>query len=398
MRGYRVAVLSAVFASSLFGTAWADDSNRFDLEATLNETYDSNVAQSGAAAAAQRGITPQDTIFEPIVAGGLTLPIGLQSLFVKGSLAYDFYSKNPELNGGAGHVEGGFDARLRDCKAKLTGGYSDQRTSLQDLTVAVTRNIEDTESIRLDGACGRTIGFGPTLSVVQQWSNNSATSLFASDFRSVTATAGIAYRRPTFGELSLFGSYGETDFPNRGLLMGPATIQDGYRNYSVGLRYDRRLGARIEGTIRIAYTTLDPYVAGVAGYEGIDYSADVSLRVSERLQAHVTVGQAPIPTIVSNATYSLESHYSAEADYTIGPKLSLKLIGSETNDRYSGAALVTGLDIQRESVGTISGALRFQLSRRFALQINGSHQVRSANITIYNFTDDRVGLAFSAVI
>jgi hypothetical protein len=398
MRNNTVAALSAVFSACLVGAAWADEPSRFNLQATANETYDSNVAQSGAAAAAQRGITPADTIFAPFLAAGLTLPLGRQSLFLKGSVGYSLYSKNTVLNSGAVNVEGGFAARVRDCKATLTGSYSNQRTSLQDLVVTVTRNIADTELVRLDGECGGPIGLGPTLSVVQQWSNNSAPSLFASDFRSVTATAGIAYRRPSFGELSLVGSYGQTDFPNRGLLVGPATTQDGFRDYSIGVRYERKLGARIEGTVRIAYTTLVPYAAGVAGYGGIEYSGDVSLRVSSRLQAHFSLGQAPIPTIVSNSTYSLERHYSAEADYTIGPKLSLRLSGSETTDRYNGAAVVSGVDIQRESAGTVSGAVRFKLSRRFAIELDGAHQVRSADVAIYNYTDDRVGLAFSAAI
>jgi hypothetical protein len=398
MRGSAIAAVFAVFASCLCGEARADDTDRFSLQATARETYDSNVAQSGAAAAAQRGITPQDTIFSPFVAGGLTLPLGRQSLFLKGSVGYSLYSKDSVLNSGDVNVEGGFDARFRSCEAKLTGGYSYQRTSLQDLAVTVTRNIADTESIRVDGDCGGQIGLGPTLSVVQQWSSNSARSLFPSDYRSITATAGIAYRRPAFGELSLIGSYGQTDFPNRALLAGPATTQDGYRNYSVGVRYVRRLGARIEGTVRIAFTTLEPYVAGVAGYSGLDSSADISLHVSSRLQAHFSFGQAPIPTIVSHATFSLERHYSAEADYTIGPKLSLKLTGSETNDRFSGDALVSGLDIQRESIGTVSGDLRYQLNRRFAFQLDVTHQVRSADVSIYDYTDDRVGLSISAAI
>ena len=399
MRGSAIAVLSTVFVFSLCGSARADgDTSRFNLEATLSETYDSNVAQSGAAVAAQRDIRPEDTISQPTVVGGLTLPLGLQSLFLKGSVGYAFYSRNTVLDSGLVDVQGGFDGRVRDCKAKLTGEYNYSRTNLGDLTAAVTRNIANTESLRLEGGCGAEIGFGPTMSVVQQWSSNSATSLFSSDYRSVTATAGIAYRRPDFGELSLIGSYGQTNFPNRTVMAGPDTIQDGYRDYSVGVQYDRKLGARIEGTIKVAYTTLDPYSAGAPGYRGIDYTGDLSLRVSSRLQAHVSVGQTPIPTVVSNSTYSLETHYSAAVDYAIGPRFSLTLTGSEVNDRYNGTGLVTGLDIRRQNLVTESASLRWEMSRRFALQLNGSHEVRDTDISIYNFTDDRVGIELSASI
>jgi hypothetical protein len=68
------------------------------------------------------------------------------------------------------------------------------------------------------------------------------------------------------------------------------------------------------------------------------------------------------------------------------------------NDSYNGTGLVTGLDIRRQNLVTESASLRWEMSRRFALQLNGSHEVRDTDISIYNFTDDRVGLEFSASI
>ncbi len=398
MRHKTATLLGAVCVSAIGGSALADDPQRITVQAAVAETYDSNVAESGAAAAAARDISPEDAIFQPQITADVTLPFGRQDVFLKGLLSYDSYARNSVLNSGAINLQGGFDGRFRDCKATLTGDFDDHRTSLQNLNVTVVRNIEETESIRLDGDCGREIGLGPTISVIQQWSGNSAPQLITSDFRSLTATAGIAYRRPSIGELSLVGSYNQTDFPNRGLLIGPASTQDGYRDYSVEMRYNRRLGARLEGSISIGYTVLDPYVASVAGYGGLEYKADLSVRVSSRLQAKVSLAQAPIPTIISNSTYTIEKSYSAEADYAIGPRLSLKLSGSDRSDHYQGAALVSGVDIQRESFVTVSGAAHLQLGRRLAVELQGEHEIRSADVAIYNFTDDRVTLSISAAI
>lgn len=398
MRRNVLAILIAAGASGLCGSALADEPGGLKIQLSDSEIYDSNVAQSSAAAAAARGINPEDAISEPQATANVTLPLGLQALFLKGAVGYDFYSRNSTLDGGTVDVQGGFAGRLRNCKATIAGEFNDQRTSLQDLNVALVRNIVETESIRLDGGCGGEIGFGPTLSVVQQWAGNSAPSLLASNFDTTTVTAGIAYRRPAFGELSLIGVYTETDFPNRGLAVGPGTIQDGYRNYSAGVRYDRKLGARIEGTITITYSTLDPNDSAVAGRSGLDYRADISFRVSSRLQTHFILAEGVIPTIVSNSTYTVEGSYSADATYAIGPKLSLKLMANEQQDHYEGAGILPGVDIQRENSGTFSGSLNYQLNRRIAIQLLGSHQVRNADVPIYSFTDDRLGLSISAAI
>jgi Putative beta-barrel porin 2 len=398
MRRKTILVLAAIGASASCGSAFADDASKLHIVVTANETYDSNVAQSDAAAARARGIEPSDTLFAPLVAADLTLPFGLQSFFLKSSLGYDFYSRNRVLNSGTVDVDGGFAGRFRDCKAKLSGEYINQRTDLGQLALTVTRNIENTESIRLEAGCGREIGFGPTLTLAQQWSGNSAVQLFQSDFRSTVVAGGVAYRRPSFGELSLVGTYGQTTFPDRELGVGASAIQDGYRDYSIEVQYDRRLGARVEGTLKVGYTSLTPFAQGVAGYNGLDYKGDIALHVSSRLEAHLSAEQAIIPTNVSNSTYTLEKSYSGEVDYTVSGKLSLRVSGSDRTDRYSGAALVSGLDVQRQGIWIVSGTASYRLSRRFAVELRGEHQVSSADLAPYNFTDNRISLSISGKI
>jgi hypothetical protein len=385
-------------ASAVGGAALADEPRHVTITATANTTYDSNVAASDAATAAQRGIIPQDWIFDPGIGLDINEPIGRQAVFLKGSLGYEFHARNPQLNSQSIDLQGGVIGRTHSCEATLGGEYANARTSLQDLNVAVTRNIQDTETIRLDGRCGGRIGFGPTFSVSRQWTNNSAEPLRASDFDTFTVSAGIAYRRPSLGEIALLGSYSQTDFPDRDLAPGPASIQDGYRNYSVGVRFDRRLGARIQGTLQLSYAVLNPYVQSVEGFNGVDVRADISVRVSGRLTTHFGVVNGPEPTIVSNATYSLNTAYTAEADYQVNPRWTLKLAGADTMDHYKGALIVPGTDIQSESYWTITGTSHFQLSRRFAVELWASHQERNADINIYDYSDNRVGLSLSAAI
>jgi hypothetical protein len=387
-----------ISASAVGEAALADEPQGASVKVVTASTYDSNVADSSAAGAALRGIRPEDWIFQPTVDAEIALPVSRQQLFVKGSAGYAFYAHNSQLNGQTIDVQGGLNAHLRDCRLTFAGEWSEEQTKLQDLSVAVNRNIEDTDTIRLEGDCGGPVGFGPSASIVREWSNNSAQQLVASDYRTITATAGIDYRRPTLGSVSLFGSYVQTDLPNRTVAIGPVSASDGYRYYSVGAGFDHRLGGRIESSLRIAYVTLEPYAHSVPGYSGVDLHADVSIRVSGRLNGRLSVVQEPLPTIVSNSTYTLSDSYTVEADYAMSSKVNLKIVASYATNDYSGVALIPGVDIQHEAIWTVTCRSRYQVSRRLSVELWAAYGSRNTDVLLYDYNDNRVGLSLTATI
>jgi hypothetical protein len=269
----------------------------------------------------------------------------------------------------------------------------DARTDLAQLAATVTRNIEDTETIGVSAECGRKVGFGPSFSITQRWSSNSAAQLFQSDSRSTTANFGIAYRRPQFGELELLGSVEQTGFPNRQLQVGQAAAQDGYREYSVGVLYDRRLGARTEGTFEVGYLTLEPRLPGVEDYHGPYYKMDVSFRISSRVQAQLQAQRSTNPTNVSDATYDLRDLFSGAVDYVVTPKLKLHVSGSETSDVYNGGGFVSGVTVRNQTTRVFTVSSHYQLSRRAAVDLWFTQEVGRADIESYDYTDNRVGLS-----
>jgi hypothetical protein len=380
------------------GPALAADDNRVDIQAVVTETYDSNVAASDAGIAAERDVTPQDSIFAPSVAIDLLLPVSRQALFLKGSVGYDFYANNHDLSNGQVDLQGGIRGQVASCKGALTDDYNYAQSSLQDLPVAVTRNSESSETIGLNASCGGQVGFAPTLAVSQSWSDNSSSELVTSNFTDLSLQTGLAYRQPRFGELSGYFSYVQTNFPDRELLVGPASIQDGYKVYGVGVQYDRHFGARIEGTIKVAYTSLRPDAASVAGYNGVTFDADVTFRFSRLLQAKLMLDRSVDPTIRPDVTYALENSYGLEVDYALGRKL--KLVGSATgsSDSYHGANLIPGVDIASETDWEVHGAVTYQLNRRIGFELDADHQVRDANIAAFSYADTRVGLSIKVAI
>jgi hypothetical protein len=287
--------------------------------------------------------------------------------------------------------------QIARCKGTLTDDFKYAQTDLQYLPIAVTKNTERDESIGLDGSCGGQVGLVPTLAVSEDWTDNSSAELFTSDYQALNLRTGLAYRAPRFGELSAFFSYDQTDFPNRDLLVGPATIQDGYKVYGAGVRYDHRLGARIEGTLTVSYSDLRPDDATVQGYAGVTFDADVTMRFSRLLQAKLTLERAVNPTIWPGITYAVDNSYALEADYTPG---RLKFVAgvSGGSNQYHGADLIPNVDISSESLWSVRGSVAYQLNRRIGLELDASHEARDANVAEFSYPDTRVALSLKAGI
>jgi len=380
------------------GPALAADDNRINIQAVVTETYDSNVAASDAAAAAERGITPSDWIFDPSIAVDLLLPISRQAVFLKGSVGYDFYADNHILDNGAIDLQGGLKGQISTCRGTITDDFKYAQTELQYLPIAITKNTERDESIGLDGSCGGQVGIVPTLSVSEDWTDNSASELITSDYQALNLMTGLAYRAPRFGELSTYFSYDQTDFPSRDLLVGPATIQDGYKEYGIGVKYDRRLGARIEGTVSVSYSDLRPDDATVQGFEGVTFDADVTMRFSRLLQGKLTLERGVDPTIWPGVTYELENSYGLEADYTPGRKLKFSAGVSGGSNQYHGADLTPGVDISGESFWSVRGSVSYQVNRRFGLELDATHMARDANVPEFSYPDNQVALSLKAGI
>lgn len=396
-RVYLVAC-GSIATLALCEPALAADDNRIDIQAVAAETYDSNIAESDAAVAAERGLTPADWTFAPSIAVDLLLPISRQAVFLKGSVGYDFHADNRILNNGDIDLQGGLKGEVARCRGTLTDDFKYAQTELQYLTLAVTKNTETDETIGLDGSCGGQVGFVPTLSVSEHWTNNSSPELLTSDYRDLNLRTGLAYRRPLFGELSTYFSYDQADFPNRDLLVGPGSIQDGYKVYGVGVQYDRRFGARIEGTVRMSYVDLRPDDATVQGFTGVTFGADVSMRVSRLLQAKLTLQRGVDPTIWPGVTYAVENSYGLEADYAPGRKLKFVAGVAGGSNQYHGADLIPNVDIANETYWSVRGGVTYQLNRRFGLGLDATHEARDANLPEFSYTDTRVAFSLKAGI
>ena len=369
-------------------------SSHYNLDASLKEEYQSNVAGGGAAVAALRGLKQSDYVLSPTLLVDIFRPIGRESIFLTGSTAYNFYERNHILSRENFNLSGGVNGQLSLCRATLSGAYARRQNDLQDITRTAIHDTYQQTSVGLNGACGRSVGFSPNFSITQTWSNNSLSQLQSSDYKTLGGTGGVSYQRPTFGNLSLFGQYQSTEFTNRILFFNLSPQHDGFDTYGGGVSYVRQLGARIQGSVSLSYTSVKPF-AGSASFNGPTYGADVTFRASSRLMLHGSVTRDVQPSNVFDATYFLETKGLVEADYHLGSRLDVDVAASETDRTFKGPALVKGVDLRNDTQKSIYATVTYTL-RKLYVALDLRNDQRTANVAGLSYPDNRIGVTAGA--
>ena len=317
-----------------------DSSRHVTVDVIGDLIYDSNVARGDTAVANARHVSNSDEIFTPTVAIDAYAPIGREAVFLHGNFGYDFYRVNTFLNRERVDLHGGGIARLGPCRETVTGDFNRQQSDLEDLVLAVTKNVADTESVGFNAVCGRQVGLAPFFGVSQVWHDNSNPIARSEDYETFGVNWGLAYNRPALGSLQLFGNYNSTAFPDSELALGGPAIHSGYHLIAGGVEFDRRLGARIQTTVSVSYTSLSPYFSGglnpllgaeaTKGFNGLTYSADVSFRVPGRLSTRVRYTRATLPSTVLGASFTLDNLLLGDIQYRLGPRISLSAASAGT--------------------------------------------------------------------
>jgi hypothetical protein len=362
----------------------------FSASLTAADTYDSNVARSDAQIAALRHLTLSDQLFQPAATVDLVAPIDRQAVFFDGTLGYDYYQRNRVLNRQRVNVDGGVRGQVRTCTATLGGSYSQRQNSLEDITLALIKDTLTDTGVNFSATCKAQIGFSPFITASQDWETNSSTAIVSSNYRTTSANAGVAYAQPLIGEISVYGGYTKSLFPNREVPVGVTAEQDGYQIYTGGVRYDRKLGARIEGTVAFAYTSLKPNTNQTAPFKGATYQADVTYTPSGRLSLDVHASRAAQPTPLSNTAYNIQQLYSATANYRVGARGLFSLGVSDNVEDLRGALLLAGFNITHETTDSVYATGTYTLNRRLTLVMDVREEDRRANLSAFSYDDTRV--------
>jgi hypothetical protein len=266
-------------------------------------------------------------------------------------------------------------------------------TEVDDPVLVTTiENIQEAKRVETGLTCARGSGLGIALSASKEWVDNDLATFAQNDSETLSYMAAVTYGRPALGVLSVFVSHETTEYPDR-------PITSGYDLNSFGATFERKLGARIEGSITAAYTTIDfgnqlPF--GDSKQTGATYSASLSYRASSRMRLHGSFDRAVTPSVSLGRSYDISEGYRLGGDYDIGSRLNLSVGGAHIEREAGGGFTVLPLSLTESTTKTIFAALRYKQSERLSFTLSAAHEERTTNAPQFDYTSDRIGITAGA--
>jgi hypothetical protein len=356
----------------------------------LDLLYDSNMARSSPELAEERGLHQSDFRASPGLAIDLEKPFGNQSLFLTGDVGYDFYGRNHRLDSAHVLLDGGINYRFSRCTGALSGNLRIRQSQLEEfLDAGPVKNIEYFRKVGLSARCGGPIGLVPFASVARSWGSNSSSLRDFADYTMNEASGGIAYTRPTFGELSVVATVRKSKYSHREGL----DLSKGYKVFSIGGRYSRDIGSRLKGSVGVFRTTVDPG-SGFQKFSGVTTDASLDALLGASLQAHFSWTRDIEPVTLGLGSYEVDNRLDLTTNYALSPRLSFGAGGGLVRRRVQGDAVFAVAQIDNERRWYAFSSLTYHRSARTAIGLQFRHEERRADPSIFNYNSTSVGLNF----
>lgn len=389
-----VCVSFAVLVAAGSAHAQTAPGRRIDVAVTGGVTFDDNVARASEQRARQTGLVAEDLVFRPAVSVDVFLPLGGQSLALRGSAGYDIHARNTRLDRERVQLGSTLGLRFGRCDGSVNGVFRRQQTDLSNLAFGnpflvgnQVRNTETFTTVTGSLACGSRIGFRPTGSVTQSFGRNSNNFYRFSNFDSTSVTAGVEYSGPGFGTLTVYGGYTNSNYPNRRFLLGPG--RDGFETKTISARLQRQIGARLSGSIEGGYTDVSSKRAGSRGFSGLTASADLVARVNDRLQVSGALARQVNASNVLGAEYVISRLISLGASYAVSERMTVDA-GAAWNARdLRGSPLLAIPTIGDDRTSTIHAGVRYGFPRRLQLSVRAERARRNADFDVFDYTSNR---------
>lgn len=376
------------------------DPNRPKITLSAQARYDSNVSGTTAAQAASLGVSRSDEHVNLNAALNLDRRMGIFDASLVGYVGYNIYARNTRLSREKIGLNGALLANLSRCQINLTSSLDRGQSDLGDIVIvtgAASANVQNVETKVRYGAevgCGGAIGLRPGFGIVRSTGTNSASIRKFSNFNRMDYTASLRYAQPVFGELWLIGTLSDADNPNRPRV---GSAVDGYKSTVIGVRFERKLGASLKGSVQVNYDRLTPR-RNVTPFSGITYEANLTATFGDRLQLAAVVSRDTSPALQSDAVYSVIEIYGLDATFAATDRLSFGLGGSYRKSRYPGAGALGGVPLNNNKRKSLTANVTYRASDRLRFAIDGIYTTRDADGTLFDSDNTGVGISASLAL
>ncbi|OQW46349.1 MAG: hypothetical protein A4S16_10905 [Proteobacteria bacterium SG_bin6] len=393
--------IAALTPNNITGVSNGAVPRAIDIRAGSDVIYDSNLARANAGGAAARGLVREDARFTPRVSANITLPKGRWVFALNALAGYDFYIRNTQLNRERVYFLGQAGGQFSICDIGSQVGYARRQNDLLDLAIipgdtrASTVNVQDTVRVGGNLACGRGL-LRPNSYVEYRSSSNSTAARQIADVDAVIYGGGLTYTSPKLGSISAFVGRVDFNFPNRGGVL--AAVQSfGASQY--GLRFDRRLGGRLQLSGQVFYTDVDNIAGLGSRFNGVNWELAATLRTGSRGLLSFNTARRLDPSAAFNLRLGEISLYQLRFDYALSPLLQATLSAQRrTRNFQSDPAFPRLVLLTDDTLSQISAGLVYNYRQRLRLTTSASYVERNASATLYNFRAARVSVGASITL
>jgi len=375
-------------------------SDRQLLEFFASETYNSNVAETDAAVAAERGLKLSDEITTVGFNATMIQTLGVQRFFIKGDFGYDWYARNHVLDTAHADFMGGDTVRFGDCSATVQGDYFRGRTDTPLLPNESVENVRSTGSVGGSATCGHQYGFAPNVSVSERWNSNTARIYDDANSRVFTTAGGLDFRTPTLGSLGLYGEYDSISYENSFVTAGGNVYRDGFDVYTAGLKYSKQLTPAIGTQAYLTYTNVGSNIPGNPDFDGLTYSLGLTYTVAPKLSATAYFSREVLPSDIPYATYTVQETYHAVINYAAGYRLHLQLEGWVNNYSYLGTTnlglLNPNFDFTHQTIYKVQGDALYAINNHVRVGLSLAEERRDADFSDLSYWATIVALRVKA--
>jgi hypothetical protein len=402
---YRRAVGLAAFGVALacFGAARAQvggtgaaavpsGTDRFTLDANAGAAYDSNITGGNTTVATLRRLQPEDITYTLGTTVAFQLPSSRQTFFVNGGADFQRHDRNSILNGDNYRISAGLAERLGICAGTGVVGYARRQSLIQDLAVAATKNNQSEDTATVGVTCGRRAIFVELDGSYSKVTNDAKQSGFI-DSTTEGGSASIGYRSKTLGDISLGGQYSTIQYGADPLLA--IMTMPRVRQYGVGLKYSRKIGLRLSGTAGVSYNRIEGGAIRTQA-DGLSAEASLAYRATGRTQFTLdySLGNSASPLL--NSSYVRSEMLQLTGNYALTRRISFQASASRSRQDYRSTGQIVLLQLQQSTTDQFGASVNVKVGRKASVSLNATHTNRVADISEFNFHDDRIAVALNS--
>lgn len=366
----------------------------FGFTGSVSTFYESNFARSSRALAVLRDIDPEEFTVRPQVDVNVVQPLGRQIVYVRGFAGYEFHLNNVRLDRARGDMQGGYVASLGICQLSAFGGYRASQSDLATLDGLRTQNRIGVQTTGAGVQCSRGSGISGMVMAQRIDTKNSADVQKTADSTAETLATQLGYGNPGLGQIGLFFSYANNEFPNQ--ITPGRPVGDGYAAHTYAVSVERAVGSRITVNLQGGMTHVKREFAPPGQdqkFKTTTYSGQIEYRLGSRLTLNLDGSRAVVPTVRAGKLYDITQAGEFRATYRLGRRI-LVTAGHRIDDIESN----TDTSIARPVVTTSQtnstfGSVRYRQSDRLSFRLEAGYDDRNTNLPDFDYTSTRVGLS-----